>query len=84
MTSTSILGTMADIAKDSPERVDLDPGTRVEVRTGFDRSWSNGFEIHSTAEDGYRVRRRTDGHLLPATFADDDIRRERKDRMWWY
>ncbi|MGI8755319.1 MAG: hypothetical protein ACR2MB_05560 [Acidimicrobiales bacterium] len=64
--------------------VQLKAGTRVEVRTGFDRSWAAGFEVESATEDGYRVRRRTDGQVLPATFATDDIRREHNNSMWWY
>lgn len=62
----------------------LEPGTKVEVRTGFDRSWANGFEIHAVSDDGYRVRRRSDGQVLPVTIAAVDVRRERKNSMWWY
>jgi hypothetical protein len=66
----------------APARLEL--GTRVEVRTGFDRSWSNGFEIAEVADIGYRVRRRSDGHVLPVPFPPVDVRRERKSSMWWY
>jgi hypothetical protein len=62
----------------------LREGTRVEVRTGFDRSWVNGFSVEAVLDDGYRVRRRSDGEVLPATFGADDVRRERKNSMWWY
>jgi hypothetical protein len=62
----------------------LREGTRVEVRTGFDRSWANGFTIEAVLDDGYRVRRRSDGEVLPARFSFDDVRRERKNSMWWY
>ena len=61
----------------------LEAGTRVEVRTGFDRSWVNGFRIESVDEGGYRVRRRSDGHVLPVPLPFDDVRRERKNTMWW-
>jgi hypothetical protein len=73
-----------DPTDQATERPGLDPGTKVEVRTGFDRSWSNGFEVHEATADGYRVRRRSDGEVLPAVFARDDVRRERKNSMWWY
>ena len=62
----------------------LDPGTKVEVRTGFDRSWASGFAVESVTDDGYRVRRRSDGEVLPVAMAFEDVRRERKNSMWWY
>lgn len=62
----------------------LPVGTHVEVRTGFDRSWAAGFDIEDGSDDGYRVRRRSDGEVLPARFAVADVRRERKKSMWWY
>jgi hypothetical protein len=64
------------------------PGTRVEVRTRFDMSWARGFEIAEVDEHGvtrYRLRRRSDGSMLPAWFSDDDVREERRrSSMWWY
>lgn len=72
----------------------MEPGTRVEVRSKFDRSWARGFEIVEVVEDhedptldgaAVRVRRRSDGQILPALFAEDDVREEKKGRsMWWY
>ncbi|HEY7133497.1 MAG TPA: hypothetical protein VIB48_00390 [Acidimicrobiia bacterium] len=66
----------------------MTPGTRVEVRTRFNESWGRGFEIAEVVEDGapkYRVRRRSDGSVLPALFTDDDVREERRrSSMWWY
>jgi len=67
-------------------------GDRVEVRSRFDQGWSRGFEIVEVvppgADDGgpgYRVRRRSDGQVLPAVFSEDDVRDERRGRsMWWY
>lgn len=76
--------------------VPVEPGDRVEVRSRFDQRWSKGFEIaevvsdppeHSGPEAGsaFRVRRRSDGHVLPVLFSEDDVREERKGRsMWWY
>ena len=62
-------------------------GTRVEVRTRFESSWTRGFEIADRAEhDGrahYKVRRRSDGSILPVTFTDDDVREERRRQTWW-
>jgi hypothetical protein len=66
----------------------VDPGTRVEVRSRFDASWARGFEIAEVVherEPAYRVRRRSDGSVLPVLFTDDDLREERRrSSMWWY
>ena len=63
------------------------PGTRVEVRGRFEARWSRGFEIaereENTVEPRYRVRRRSDGSILPVTFAEDDLREERRRGTWW-
>ena len=62
-------------------------GTRVEVRTRFESSWTRGFEIADKAEDNgqafYKVRRRSDGSILPVTFSEDDLREERRRQTWW-
>ncbi len=63
---------------------DLETGTRVEVRSRFDRSWSRGFEIAAHAPDGYVIRRVSDGSTLPVTFAGDDVRKERRRGTWWH
>lgn len=60
----------------------IPPRTRIEVRTGFDQSWTTGFTIEEQTPTGYRLRRRSDGRVLPFVFAFDDVRRER-DNMWW-
>jgi hypothetical protein len=63
----------------------LQAGTRVEVRSRFDQHWARGFEVAEVVADGYRVRRLSDGVVLPLDFSDDDIRRERrKQGLWWY
>ena len=63
------------------------PGSRVEVRSRFDAHWSRGFEVADIVEHGgdtrYRVRRRSDGSLLPVLFTDDDVREEKKRELWW-
>ena len=47
------------------------PGTRVEVRSRFEDHWSRGFEIsevvNNDGRDRYKVRRRSDGSVLPVT-----------------
>jgi hypothetical protein len=67
----------------------VEPGTRVEVRSRFDDRWSRGFEIAEVEPDDadgrtrYRVRRRSDGSVLPTLFVDDELREEKKRSMWW-
>lgn len=63
---------------------ELSPGTKVEVRTAFDRAWARGFEVLDACGEGYRLVRLSDGRELPTTFAHADVRRERRDaNMWW-
>jgi hypothetical protein len=59
----------------------LTPGTRVQVRNRFDGGWSSGpFEVAEAIDPTpssalmYRVRRLTDGVVLPADFVGDDVR----------
>ena len=60
----------------------------MEVRSRFDQAWARGFEVAEQvpADEGplYRVRRRSDGSLLPVLFGDHEVREERvKNDMWW-
>ena len=75
---------MADV--DAAERGEsLEAGMRVEVRRRFDQHWARGFEVVAVTESGYRLKRLSDGIELPAEFAPEDVRRERKRQgMWWY
>ncbi|MCB1003798.1 MAG: hypothetical protein KDB35_06395 [Acidimicrobiales bacterium] len=59
-------------------------GTRVEVRRRFDQHWAKGFEVADHDESGYRVRRLSDGELLPVSFDEPSLRKERKKSTWWY
>jgi len=52
----------------------LQPGTRVEVRRRFDQAWARGFVVHEATDAGYRLRRTSDGAVLPVAFPDSDIR----------
>ena len=49
-------------------------GEQVEVHTKFNNSWAPGFEIAEVASTGYRVRRRSDGVLLPDVTGEADVR----------
>ncbi len=76
------------VMSDSLETTDaahvLPVGTKVEVRTGFDGDWTNGFAVAELADGGYRIRRRSDDTVLPSMFDVDLVRRERRNSMWWY
>jgi hypothetical protein len=64
----------------------LAPGTKVDVRTRYVGTWSHGFEVaESIKGDGYRVRRVSDGTVLPEPVSTDEVRPERrKQGLWWY
>ncbi|MFN8035580.1 MAG: hypothetical protein U0V73_06580 [Acidimicrobiia bacterium] len=68
----------------------MEPGTRVEVRSRFEQAWARGFDVAEVVwevgREGprYRLRRRSDGSILPALFDDDDVREEKRRSMWWH
>ena len=70
----------------SPQPGSLGPGSRVEVRNRFTGSWSRGFEVAGTVDGGYRIRRLSDGSVLPTAFPPEDIRPRppKKAGLWWY
>ena len=49
-------------------------GESVDVHTKYNDSWSSGFEIAAVVAEGYRVRRVSDGSLLPGFTSEHDIR----------
>jgi hypothetical protein len=64
---------------------DVETGTKVEVRSRFDQSWARGFEVAERTDRGYRIKRLSDGMVLPTEFSDDDVRQEkRRHNQWWY
>lgn len=64
----------------------LTAGSRVEVRSRFDRHWVRGFEVASVEEDGrFVIRRLSDRTELPDVFDADEVRAERRrPGLWWY
>lgn len=73
---------MAERTDPASTKGTIAPDTRVEVRTEFDRSWSPGFTVVERTAGGYRLRRLSDGQVLPRVIPFDDVRRERRD-LWW-
>jgi hypothetical protein len=67
------------------------PGTRVEVRNRFESKWTRGFVVADLVDaerDGrgepmYKIRRRSDGSILPVPFAEADLREENRRSTWW-
>lgn len=62
-----------------PDTTELPAGSAVEVRNRFTQSWSGGFEISEIVAvpvpRSYRIRRMSDGSVLPDLFTDDTVRR---------
>jgi hypothetical protein len=52
----------------------VEVGDAVEVHTRFNDTWVPGFEIAEVVEGGYRVRRLSDGSMLPNLTSEDDLR----------
>jgi hypothetical protein len=66
-------------------RVPLSLGTKVDVRNRFQGTWVRGFEVAEVTDDGYRIRRLSDGSVLGELFTRDDVRRERtRQGFWWH
>jgi biotin operon repressor len=48
--------------------------SRAEVWNDLSQCWSPGFSVVEENERGYRLRRRSDGSLLPYEIAKDKVR----------
>jgi hypothetical protein len=57
----------------SPSASPLSDGLRVAVQTRSGQ-WSSGFEIAEITSRGYRLRRISDGAVLPFDFELDELR----------
>lgn len=57
-------------------------GARVEVHTRFTDTWASGFEIAEVVPDGYRLRRMSDGAMLPEPTSEADLRPAGQHRPW--
>lgn len=72
MTQASVL-----VPSATPPEARLAPGERVEVQNRFDGSWSTGFEIAEVLgpqpRPHYRIRRLSDGAVLPRLFGDAEV-----------
>ena len=51
-------------------------GALVEIRSRYDGAWVGGFEVAEASAAGYRLRRLSDGRVLPgAAFPPGDVQR---------
>ena len=46
----------------------------TEVWNDFTQTWAGDFDVVEETEQGYRLRRRSDGELLPSTIAKNAVR----------
>lgn len=53
---------------------ELQPGSVVEVRRRFDRAWARGFQVIDGDGHSFRLRRNSDGAVLPVSFPATDLR----------
>ena len=53
----------------------VEVGAAVIVRTRYLGSWAGGFEVAEVLDDGYRLRRLSDGDVLPDVIEFDDVKR---------
>jgi hypothetical protein len=70
--------TLAPPASAPDPVIELSAGMRVEVRRRFDQHWARGFEVAEQGTQGFRLRRLSDGEVLPVEFRGEDLRKERK------
>jgi len=55
----------------------MEPGSEVEVQSRFNGSWVRGFElveVQAQQPDSLRIRRRSDGAVLPTLFNPERVR----------
>ncbi len=66
---------MQSVTIEQATRPDLLPtGTVVEVRRRFDNAWARGFAVCEHTTGGYRLRRLSDGAILPVAFPHAEVR----------
>ena len=75
---------MADTGAPSgePAGPSLPSGTHVEVLSGLDGTWQDGFVVAEVTPTGYRLRREMDGSVLP-DLNHERVRRHRRRSTWW-
>jgi hypothetical protein len=67
-------GEVREMSQLAPE-MGLGTGVAVEVWNEFLNRWSHGFEVEEVAGTDFRLRRRSDGEVLPQVFPGSRLRR---------
>ena len=62
---------------DADQAISLSTGSEVEVLTRYEGHWASGFEIASVDQDRFRLRRHSDGVVLPVSFSANQLRLRR-------
>jgi len=62
---------------DAGKALSLRTGTEVEVLTRYEGHWVSGFAIASVDQDRFRLRRHSDGVVLPVSFSANQLRLRR-------
>jgi hypothetical protein len=60
----------------------LGVGTQVEARSSLDGTWQGGYVVEEVTALGYRLRRASDGEVLPE-LPHERVRRRRSRSTWW-
>lgn len=63
------------VGSDGASRAAIPDGDDVEVRNRFENHWVHGFAVATSSDAGYRLRRLSDGRVLPTWFPHDVVRR---------
>lgn len=76
---TAMFSLTAPATKDNNPPADAShlpvPGRAVEVQNRFTGAWCSGFEVTEVVADhNYRIRRVSDGAVLPGTFDENAVR----------
>ena len=61
---------------DSHDRNHLPAGTPIEVFVDYSAKWVGGFEVVGIGASGLRLKRVSDGQVLPGELTRDVVRRD--------
>jgi hypothetical protein len=79
MVDASVEGAREQAGEAGPS---LSVGTHVEVQSSLEDTWQPGFVVEEVTAVGYRLRRESDGAVLPE-LPHERVRRRRTRSTWW-
>jgi len=62
---------------DAAKTTSFTTGAEVEVLTRYEGHWASGLAIASVDQDRFRLRRHSDGVVLPVSFSASQLRLRR-------